>query len=293
MRKLVRWIVPLIVGLVGVAASAAEPTPVEVRPAQVKVGDVTFDGIWYLPQAVPLGFVVMEHGFSRRCENQVQTTVRVAEMQLAVLCITAPMAGGNPALAQMLATDIANGNLRMPDGAELPAKVLAAGYSAGGVFAARLAGALVTLAPGRLQGLLMLDPVAAEGLREGMLAVSSGGARQVLAITTNPSACNAFNSAHPDLLHLSSELDGAGKNAFVGLQLIRRSSHVDFEGEDSDAPASAVCGWPLRDNVEAARTLAAAWASDIMQGTRTQAYYPGGSYVERLIARDRAIPIAP
>ncbi len=265
----------------------------DVRPAQVAVGGVVYEGIWYLPQAVPLGLVVMEHGFTRRCENLLNTTVKVAETQLVVLCLTAPMAGGNLALAEALAADIALGALRLPDGAELPAKVLAAGHSAGGVFAARLASALLALAPDRLRGLMMMDPVSTGSLRDDLLAVAAGGLRPVLAITTNPSPCNAFNSAHADLQVLSSELKAAGKDAFVGLQLVRGSSHVDFEGEDSDVLSSALCGWPRRDNVDAARTLAAAWASDIVQGLRTPSYYPGGSYVERLIARDRAVLIAP
>jgi hypothetical protein len=49
----------------------------------------------------------------------------------------------------------------------------------------------------------------------------------------------------------------SGQGAFVGLQLARQSSHVDFEGEDTDALASAVCGRPRADTVEAACMLAA------------------------------------
>ena len=297
MRRLVnRWIVIVaaaVLSFFAAAANAQTDVEVEVRPAQVAVGGEVYDAIWYLPQQVePAGFVVLEHGFSRRCENMVQTTLRVAQTRLVVLCITAPLAGGNTALAQALAADIAGGSLRLPDGGALPTKVLAAGFSAGGVFAARLAQALAAYVPQRLRGLLMLDPVGSAGLGQAIADASAGGTRPVLAITTNPSSCNAFNSVYPDLRQLASDLAAAGQDAFVGLQLTRESSHVDFEGEDTDALASAVCGRARADNVEAARTLAAAWAADMVTGARSAAYYPGGRYVERLLNRGRAASIA-
>jgi pimeloyl-ACP methyl ester carboxylesterase len=294
-----RWIITIAAAVWPCLSPAATGEPadvaveVDVRPAQVTVGGTVYDAIWYLPlQGEPAGFAVLEHGFARRCDNMVQTTLRVAQTSLVVLCITAPLAGGNAALAQALAAHIADGTLRLPDGGALPSKVFAAGFSAGGVFAARLAQALAASAPQRLRGLLMLDPVAASGLGQAIADVSATGTRPVLAITTNPSSCNAFNSVHPDLRQLSTDLDAAGQDAFVGLQLTRASSHVDFEGEDTDALASAVCGRPRADNVEVARTLAAAWAFDIVAGTRTSAYYPGGNYVERLFTRQRAALIA-
>ncbi len=293
MHNIVRRILAVVSTFACLHASAAEPSAVDVRPSQVAVGGVVYEAIWYLPQAVPLGLVVMEHGFTRRCENLRNTTVKVAETRLVVLCLSAPMAGGNLALAEALAADIAGGALRLPEDGELPIKVLAAGHSAGSVFAARLASTLLALAPDRVRGLVMMDPVATGSLRDDILMVAASGIRPVLAITTNPSPCNAFNSAHADLMVLSDELKSAGQDPFVGVQLIRGSSHVDFEGEDSDVLSSALCGWPRRDNVEAARTLVATWASDIVQGLRSPSYYPGGSYVERLFTRDRAALIAP
>ncbi len=292
-RAIVWLAAALLFGPGMAAASETAEVEVEVRPAEVSIGGAAYDAIWYLPQAEPVGFAVLEHGFSRRCDNQVQSTVRVAQTRLVVLCITASMAGGNVALAQALAADIGNGTLRLPGGAALPPSVLAAGYSAGGVFAAHLAQALTALAPQRLRGLLMFDPVASPGFLEAITAVSANGSRPVIAVTTNPSSCNAFNSVHPDLRQLSSDLEAAGKDAFVGLQLTRESSHVDFEGEDSDVLAMAVCGRPRADNVEAMRMLGAAWAFDITAGARSRAYYPGGRYVDRLLERERAALIAP
>jgi pimeloyl-ACP methyl ester carboxylesterase len=181
-----------------------------------------------------------------------------------------------------------------PDGSAAPEHIVVGGHSAGGAFAVRLGFTLAQLAPQRLTGAVLFDPVAS-GSRfvDEIRALSQSGARPVLTVSANGGGCNADNNSYPGLRAVAADAAAAGNDAFVGLQLTDRSTHVDVEGSDTDAFAWIACrqGPPRRYNIDALRNLGAAWAVDLVRGTRTPAYYPGGSVVEQLLRDNRAIII--
>lgn len=218
---------------------------------------------WFVPAGTAQALVVLEHGFSRRC-GHLQTTARqIRDQGLLVLCLDAPMAGGNPALADALAATLL-GTLSAPDGRPLPQRIVVAGHSAGAAFAARLGARLDQLAPARLAGALLLDPVAVLGFSDHLRTVSEQGRRPVLALRANSSECNARHSASAALHQVHAE--AAPGRGFVGVQFTDGSTHIDAEGEDSDLIARVACGQPLPANSGRLRTLAAAWALALAQG---------------------------
>ena len=112
----------------------------------------------------------------------------------------------------------------------------------------------------------------------------------MLAISSNGSPCNAGNNAYPGLLQVRADALGAGRDGFVGVQLTDRSTHVDSEGNDTNLLGVVACrqGWPRPVNVAYLRQLAASWALDLVLGQRTAEFYPGGSYLDGMIALDDA-----
>lgn len=266
------------------AACAGVPVPAGVLGNRVTIAGTEYRAEWTLPPGEPAALLTLQHGFARQCSHLRQTARQIADRGLLVLCLDADMAHGNPALADGLAQALAGGWVGA-DGRALPARIIVGGHSAGGAFAARLGWKLDALAPARLLGALLLDPVAVAGFEDELQAVSAGGRRPVLALTANASGCNAQNNADPALRAL--------RSGFVGLQLVDGSTHVDAEGGDSSWLATAACGQPLPANVELLRTLAAQWAADIAAGSPSAPFYPGGSFVDALVSRGAVRLIAP
>jgi hypothetical protein len=102
--------------------------------------------------------------------------------------------------------------------------------------------------------------VATRGFGDALQAVSGDGRRPVLALLAQPHACNAQHNALPALRALR---PAAG---FVGGVLGAGSTHVDAEGEDSDAVGRWACGTPQPAQTARLRALAAGWAVDIAAG---------------------------
>ena len=296
--QFVRWALPFAAAAVTGCATAqpADKAPAPagtVVSATLNIAGTDYDVDWYLPDGPAAALVTVQHGFTRHCDNLRQTGIRIMEQGLMGLCVNASMAGGNPALAEALAVTLLSG-ITAPGGLALPEKIVVGGHSAGGLFASRLGWKLDSLAPTRLVGAVLFDPVAAgPSLVGNLMGVSAAGTRPVLAVTSNPSACNADNNAYPALRQVSRDAVAAGHDGFVGLQLADRSTHVDAEGRDTDVVAVLACGQgrPQRDNTEALRTLAAQWAADLASGTRHPDVYPGGAYVDGLIGAGKALLI--
>lgn len=281
----------LLALLAAASVSACAQVPQQQLPGTLVLGGTEYDVAWGLPAAGPaIGLAVVEHGFTRRCRNIAGTLEALVAQGLMTLCVDAPLAGGNPALADALAEALVAG-FSPPDGSPLPERIVVGGHSAGGAFAVRLGATLATLAPQRLAGAVLFDPVAA-GSRfvDEIRVLSAGGQRPLRTISANAGACNANHNSYPGLRAAAADAVAAGNDGFVGLQLTDRSTHVDAEGSDSDLLAWTACrqGPPRRPNVATLRELAAAWAADLVRGVRTPAYYPGGSVVEGLIADQRA-----
>lgn len=190
--------------------------------------------------------LILEPGYARRCSHLRTTARRLAEAGALVLCLDAPMAAGNPLLADAFAGWLAGG-LRDPQGREVPPRVVVGGLSAGAAFALRLGARLNDLAPDRLAGALLLDPVATPSFASDLQRVAQG--RPVLALLAEAHACNANHSALPSLR-------AAGVDAVA---LGAGSTHLDAEGEDGDPLGRAICGTPDPAAVEALRARAAQW----------------------------------
>lgn len=175
------------------------------------------------------------------------------------------MAGGNPTLSDILARRLAAARVA-PDGRALPHRIIVGGHSAGAAFATALGARLDELAPDRLAGAMLFDPVATADFESQLRAVSAAGRRPVLAVLAPPHRCNAQSNALPALQRLHAEAQAAQRDAFVGLRFAVGATHADIEGEDSDWIAALACGSPQATQTARLRGLAAAWASDLARG---------------------------
>ncbi|MFM7736402.1 MAG: hypothetical protein ACKPBU_10555, partial [Alphaproteobacteria bacterium] len=247
------------------------------------IGGSSYSSDWFVPSTPAVGFMLLEHGFSRGCGNIRDTGLSIMRQGLVVLCINASMQGGNPSLGATVGDAIADGTLVPPAGTVVPAPTIVGGHSAGGHFSTEVGKRLVQRGFPNLKGAILFDPVSATGFGDNVLLISDGATRPVLSVTANSSACNSSNNSAPALAALP--------NSFVGLRLTSGSVHTDVEGTNSDTLGTLTCGTPQAANTTALRTLAAAWAGDIVRGTRTRAYYEYGSYTSGLISQNRAAPI--
>lgn len=248
----------LAVAAVLLAACTSGPTvdPTgRVQFASLAIEGQPFDVTWYLPaQPSPAAWLLLQPGFTRHCGHLRGTSRRLMATGLTVLCIDAPMAGGAPALATALARQLTS-NINGPTGSVLPPAVIVAGHSAGGRFALRLGAELQALAPQRLAGALLFDPVATAGFEADLRAVSADGTRPVLALLAPPHACNAQGNAAPAL------------QAVPGprVQRLDGGTHADVEGEDSDWIARSACGSPQPEVVARLRDAAVAWVRAVLR----------------------------
>ena len=242
------------------AAGALVPSTMELDGAPAAAQ-------WYLPASEASALIVLQHGFTRACGHLRGTSRQLMAAGLLVLCVDAPMAGGNPALAGDLARQLAA--LRTaPDGRALPERIIVAGHSAGAAFAAALGAALDRIAPERLAGALLFDPVATDRFEADLRAVSTAGRRPVWAALASPHRCNAMSNALPALRSIRSEALAAQRDGFVGVRLAAGATHADIEGEDSDGLAALACGRPQAAPTAEVRALAVAWARDLALGRR-------------------------
>lgn len=251
----------------------------------LNVGGSNYSVDWYLPSGTASALLVAEHGFSRGCGNLRDTSKRIMANGLMVFCMNANMTGGAPALAETLGDTLVNGNVVTPDGRGIPTKIIVGGHSAGGHFATRLGWKLQQIAPNRLLGAILFDPVAAGGFTNNLVAISNGGARPVYAITSNSSLCNQFNNAYGALRQIRNAALANGHDGFVGLQLTSWSTHVDSEGNNTDIIGYGAClqSPPKSYNTGYLRDLSSQWAFDLANGVKMPTAYPGGSYVNSLL----------
>lgn len=262
------------VALCAALAGCAVPVPMretsnagEIVVEAVSLDARPFAAHWALPPAKPPALVVLAHGFTRRCANLRETLRQMMAGGLMVLCVDAPMADGNPALADALARHLAGGAVA-PEGRAVPRSVVVAGHSAGAAFALALGARLEAVAPGRLAGALLFDPVApaastspagAGDFEATLRAVSAAGRRPVLALLAPPHRCNARSNALPALRRAEQAALEDGSSAFVIVHLPEGATHADVEGEDTDALARWACGTIDPAHTAALRARALAW----------------------------------
>ena len=258
--------------------------------SQLTVAGTSYSVDWYLPNANASGLVTVQHGFSRGCGNLRDTSKRIMANGLMVLCVNANMSGGNPSLAEALANALINGNITTPDGRVMPFKIAVGGHSAGGHFASRVGWKIQQIAPARLAGAILFDPVAADGFTDNLMAISQNGQRPVYAVTSNGGICNSFNNAYGALKQVRSFAVSNGRDGFVGLQLTNASTHVDSEGNNTDLIGYGAClqAPPKAENTAYLRDLSSQWAFDVINNVRNPAAYPNGSYINTLLTNKRA-----
>lgn len=214
-------------------------------PTRFEVAGQAHDLHWLQPAQPASTLVVLAPGFARRCSHLNGLSLALRDAGLAVMCIDAPMAGGNPALADALGGWLAAG-LPAPPWGPPPPRVLVAGHSAGAAFAARLGAQLQALAPQRLAGALLLDPVPGTSFAADVQVLAQAQV-PLQALVAAPHACNAGGRAVALLPPAAIVQAGPG------------STHVDAEGDDSDALARAACGTPDPAQVRALRDAAVRW----------------------------------
>lgn len=242
----------------------------------IDVGGQEIEASWHWPDGPAQGLVLLQHGFSRRCANLRGLASAMADGGWLVLCLNADMAGGNPPLAGTFAKALLAGRIAAPDGGPLPQRWVAAGHSAGGAFATTLAMAITSAQPARVERLLLLDPV-------GVVALPR---TPTLALLALPMACNAKQQSLPALL--------IAPNADV-FQMPPDATHMDAEGEDTDAIARAACtpGEPQPANVRLLRELALRWIAGDAEPSIEAALRSGRLTSLRAARAAPALPPAP
>jgi hypothetical protein len=270
-------------------ATPSAPPPAGVQRAfdRLPLAGRVFDVEWHLPAAEPRAWLLLQHGFARRCANLRGTAGALAAQGVAVWCLNADegegMAGGAPVLAEAVAAWWRSAAARAPDGRSAPELAVVGGHSAGGLFAARVGAGLIGSASAgasllqsgqtalgppaprypalpQLAGVLLLDPVGGNELAEALQRIVAAGV-PVHATLAPPVRCNAQQLARPAL-------------TAAGAQLIEPAgaTHVDAEGADSDGLAIRACGEgpPQPTAVAALRR----WAAAVLQALLSRAGAP-------------------
>lgn len=255
------WIVVACVWFAG--CSTVVPLPLRDAAGSIEQAPIDLDGrrheaTWYWPVAEPRALLVLQHGFSRRCHHLRETTRQLMATPVAALCIDASMAGGHAALAEALATRLADG-LPAPPGRAMPPAVIVGGHSAGAAFAVHLGARLAELAPRRVAGALLFDPVATRTWAVDLQRLSDHGRRPVLAVLAPPHGCNAQGSAHLGLAEVRDAARAAGRDTVSLVDGGADATHADAEGGDSDGLARAACGTPQPGPVAHLRDTARRW----------------------------------
>lgn len=231
------WAAGVLV-LAGCTALPPVPPPAGVSRAfdRLALAGGVFDVEWHLPAAEPRAWVLVQHGFARRCANLRGTAAALAARGVATLCVNtdrgvegdAGLAGSAPVLARALAVWWLSPAARSPDGRAAPARAVVAGHSAGGLFAAQVGAALAAHEPARVAGAILFDPVGAAPLQAALQALAG---RPLHATLAPPVRCNALHRALPAL-----------RAAGVALVQPAGATHVDAEGEDTETVAVRACG---------------------------------------------------
>jgi hypothetical protein len=231
-----------------------------------------------LPAAEPWAWLLLQHGFMRRCANLRHTAARLAQGGVATLCVNvADLSGGASALAAVVALRLLGPQAHTPDGRSRPARVLVGGHSAGALFAAHVGAALQVDEPEVLAGALLFDPVGGAALGDALSAMAGAGNVQgrvpVLALLAPSLKCNADHLARPALQRLADEATAAGAPPPQVWVYPAGATHVDVEAEDTEAVAVWACGdgWPKAAQVEALRSLSVVWLEGVRRSMRLAA----------------------
>ncbi|WP_196139555.1 PKD domain-containing protein [Aliikangiella sp. G2MR2-5] len=238
---------------------------------------------WYLPDGPAQGWVLLQHGFQRNKSNLDDLATHLMDNGLLVLTVNASVTGGNASLARDFADDLVDNSITPPNGVALPEKMVLAGHSAGGLFVSYMSGRLVERSFPNLQGVMLYDPVDKDDGMEANLQSAINSGSKVLSILANSSSCNSSNNALQPLTNLS--------EPFVGIKLTNNSKHTDVEGSSTGGIITWVCGTPKDYNVAYLKEFSTAWIKDMISGTVSSSYYPGGDSLNQLLDEDDGVLI--
>lgn len=269
-------------GAAAATASAEGPCPGfsssfgQCVTTQLAIGGSSYSVDWYMPNASASALMLVQHGFSRNCTRQRNTSKAIMEKGLMVLCVNANMSGGNPALGNALGDLLTSRAITLPAGKALPTKYIVGGHSAGGHFASVVGARLNANGYPGLKGGIFFDPVASDGFGGNLAAISAGGTRPVLSVSASPALINLYNNSFGQLRDVPNQFVGV-QLVWTGFRLLKPyggSCHTDSEGENGDAVGNIASGCtPNRTQTARLRDLSSNWAANIASGTKNAAYW--------------------
>ncbi|WP_168703468.1 alpha/beta hydrolase [Gordonia paraffinivorans] len=306
-----------IVVFFGLASATVVAAPVPQQGVAVSTSHITTEcagksvrvaARWYFPPGRPTALVWLQHGFSRTAANLDALARSYATAGFLVVgptldsvnlggCAVAYNIADNAAFARTVGGVFGSGaqtgsplasSLRRareaahrPDVA-MPYRMVFAGHSAGGEFVLVAADALRRSDPAayrRLSGLMLFDPVNSFfGTHFTSAAASLGvDGLPIRVIASQPSISNSFESGVA-VLQRTTRQDFLGVRLVTGIHIDAEGTSTDLIGELSELAA------PRPRNGRVIHALATGWSSDMVAGTVTPTYYPGGRYYDLLLA---------
>ncbi len=261
---------------------------------------------WYFPPTAPLGLVWMQHGFVEDKQVWSALAPQVASRGYLVVATTLPRVnlfgctvenlGNNTGFLDNIADVFANKD--DPNGAlaasfsraaaklgrppaPLPDKLVFVGHSAGVEAVEYVAERLRSTFPAtfaQLRGIVSEDGVKSfiGSNTDDALTGLAGTTLPIYATASPRFICNDFQSGTTAIeKHLSNR-------PFHGVN-ITTGGHGDALGPSSPFYENLVCTCPQPANVAAVWELTRGWISDMVAGTITPDFYPGGSYYTGLL----------
>ncbi|OBH12673.1 alpha/beta hydrolase [Mycobacterium sp. E1747] len=261
---------------------------------------------WYFPSTPPLGLVWLQHGFvegkkvwsafgpelAANGYLVVATTLSTVNLFGCTVEHLIDNRGFLDNVAEVFAhKDDPHGALATSfamaaeqagrPGAPLPDNVVFVGHSAGAEAVEYVAERLHSSYPAaftRLSGIVSEDGVKSflGSNTEDALAGLAGTGLPIYATASPHLLCNFFQRGTKAIERYLPD------RTFHGVK-ITTGAHGDAMGPSSPVYENLVCGRPKADNVAAVWGLTRGWIGDMLAGTDTPDFYPGGSYYTELL----------
>ncbi len=261
---------------------------------------------WYFPSAAPLGLVWLQHGFVEDKHVWSAFAPQIASRGYLVMATTLPTfdlfgctvenLGNNTGFLDNIANVFAHKD--DPNGAmaasfsraaakvgrpatPLPNKLVFVGHSAGVEAVEYVAERLRSTYPAtfaQMRGIVSEDGVKSfiGSNTDDALTGLAGTTLPIYATASPRVLCNDFQSGTKAIeQHLSNR-------PFHGVN-ITTGAHGDAFGPSSPFYEDLVCTFPQPVNVAAVWGLTQGWITDMIAGTITPDFYPGGSYYTELL----------
>jgi hypothetical protein len=289
-------------------AKSVAAVAVESTTTAIKCGYSTYNAPtdWYFPPAEPAALIWLQHGFVEDKEDWSAFAPQLAARGYLVVATTLPTVNlygctvenlGNNTdflnnIADIFATKDDPGSPLAASFARaahkagrpadaLPVKEVFVGHSAGVEAIEYIADRLRTSYPSafaELRGLISEDGVKSfiGSNTDDALKGLSTTELLIYATASPPSLCNNFQSGTKAIETYFAQ------RPFVGVE-IRTGAHGDVFGPASPWYENLVCTIPQPRNYTAVWQLTTGWVTDMINGTLTPDYYPGGALYTALL----------